>query len=183
MAIVIDEFQVPIGSDEIIGTIEKYRDRRYGRPAFTLYHTIEHGTSGYTRWTDDYISAGMVRIHLTPIEGGARIRVELHKIKDRVALEKYAQELREAIRQAYQPTGSTLEVLPTNRDRLSYRELEIANLLADGRTKQEIADKLMIQPNTVKTHTTHIADKLEIKSKGRYALILRQMGYGTGDRK
>jgi DNA-binding CsgD family transcriptional regulator len=52
---------------------------------------------------------------------------------------------------------------------ISEREKEVVNLLINGRSNREIADKLFISVNTVKTHIKNIYEKLEIKS--RYELI------------
>lgn len=52
---------------------------------------------------------------------------------------------------------------------ISEREKEVVNLLINGRSNKEIADKLFISVNTVKTHIKNIYEKLEINS--RYELI------------
>ena len=54
-----------------------------------------------------------------------------------------------------------------NRDTygLSDRELEILQLLADGLSNKEIADRLFISVQTVKTHIAHIFDKLGVKDR------------------
>lgn len=44
---------------------------------------------------------------------------------------------------------------------LTNREREILQLLVDGLTNREIAEKLFISPVTVKTHMRHIVDKLD----------------------
>jgi DNA-binding CsgD family transcriptional regulator len=44
-------------------------------------------------------------------------------------------------------------------DSLSRRELEVLQLIAAGRTNQEIADQLVISANTVASHVQHIFDK------------------------
>ena len=43
---------------------------------------------------------------------------------------------------------------------LSPREVEVARKVADGLTDDEIAEKLFISRNTVKTHISHIGDKI-----------------------
>ena len=43
---------------------------------------------------------------------------------------------------------------------LTARELEVLQLLAFGRSNKDIADELDLSPDTVKTHLTHIFDKL-----------------------
>jgi two-component system, NarL family, response regulator LiaR len=43
---------------------------------------------------------------------------------------------------------------------LTTRELEVLQALASGRTNKEIAEQLKLAPDTVKTHLTHIFEKL-----------------------
>ena len=58
---------------------------------------------------------------------------------------------------------------------LSEREFEVLQLMAEGLSNQDIADQLCISLNTVKTHTSHIYQKLEVKRRTQaiqYAKIL-----------
>ncbi|WP_287155659.1 response regulator transcription factor [Candidatus Solincola tengchongensis] len=48
---------------------------------------------------------------------------------------------------------------------LSERELEILQLLGDGLSNKEISDRLFISIQTVKTHITHIFEKLGVKDR------------------
>ncbi|MCW3846319.1 helix-turn-helix transcriptional regulator [Sphingomonas sp. LB-2] len=48
---------------------------------------------------------------------------------------------------------------------LSPRECEILELLASGRTNQQMAEALHISPNTVKTHLARIYEKLEVERR------------------
>jgi DNA-binding NarL/FixJ family response regulator len=48
---------------------------------------------------------------------------------------------------------------------LSPRECEILELLASGASNKEIARKLSISPNTVKTHAARIYEKLEVEKR------------------
>jgi len=50
-------------------------------------------------------------------------------------------------------------------DRVSERELEVLHLIAAGLSNREIADKLFISLNTVKTHTKNINSKLDVNSR------------------
>ncbi|RPH40164.1 MAG: LuxR family transcriptional regulator [Burkholderiales bacterium] len=56
--------------------------------------------------------------------------------------------------------------------RLTRREIEVIELVADGFTKDEIAEELFISPCTVKNHTKNILDKYNcnrlIKAVGVY---------------
>lgn len=62
--------------------------------------------------------------------------------------------------------------LPPNAVKLTARELEIINLLAEGLTNKEIAQRLSIEPQTVKNHVHNILDKLQLPNRleaGEYA--------------
>ena len=59
---------------------------------------------------------------------------------------------------------------------ISAREYEILELLVDGHSNREIADRLFVSPNTVKTHLAHIYEKLGVSRRGqavRKAQLLR----------
>jgi DNA-binding NarL/FixJ family response regulator len=48
---------------------------------------------------------------------------------------------------------------------LSDRELEVLDCMADGLTTQQMAGRLFISENTVKTHIRHIFEKLEVSNR------------------
>jgi len=56
-------------------------------------------------------------------------------------------------------------------ERLTKRETEILQLVADGLVTPEIAKKLTIAPETVKTHMHHILAKLEARSRAHAVTI------------
>ncbi|RZJ48668.1 MAG: response regulator transcription factor, partial [Flavobacterium sp.] len=48
---------------------------------------------------------------------------------------------------------------------LSDREIEVLELMANGLSNQEIADKLFISLNTIKTHISRIFEKMDVKRR------------------
>lgn len=48
---------------------------------------------------------------------------------------------------------------------LSDRELEVLHCMVDGLTTQQIASRLFISDNTVKTHVRHIFEKLDVSNR------------------
>lgn len=48
---------------------------------------------------------------------------------------------------------------------LSRRELEVLELMATGLSNQEIAAKLFVSLNTIKTHTSKVFEKLDVKRR------------------
>ncbi len=48
---------------------------------------------------------------------------------------------------------------------LSTRELEVLQLMAAGKSNQEIADNLFVSVNTIKTHSSRLFEKMEVKRR------------------
>jgi two-component system, NarL family, response regulator LiaR len=48
---------------------------------------------------------------------------------------------------------------------LSQRELEVLRLMAEGLSNQEIADRLFVSLNTIKTHCSRIFEKLDARRR------------------
>jgi DNA-binding NarL/FixJ family response regulator len=59
---------------------------------------------------------------------------------------------------------------------LSDRELEVLHCLVDGLTTMQIASRLFISENTVKTHVRHIFEKLEVSNRAEAVGKSMQMG-------
>ena len=48
---------------------------------------------------------------------------------------------------------------------ISKRELEVLQLMADGLSNQEIAEKLFVSLNTIKTHSSKVFEKMDVKRR------------------
>lgn len=48
---------------------------------------------------------------------------------------------------------------------ISNRELEVLQLMAEGLSNQEIAEKLFVSLNTIKTHSSNLFIKLDVKRR------------------
>jgi DNA-binding NarL/FixJ family response regulator len=59
---------------------------------------------------------------------------------------------------------------------ISDRELEVLELFAAGRSNKEIARRLDVSPNTVKTHVTKLFGKLEVRRRTEAILRARELG-------
>ena len=59
---------------------------------------------------------------------------------------------------------------------ITRRELEILALIAQGMSNREIADKLFVSENTVKTHSSRLFDKLSAKRRTQAVQIGKEMG-------
>lgn len=70
--------------------------------------------------------------------------------------------------------GSHVGRMDTLLDPLSHRELEILCLIAEGRSNQEIADRLVLSLHTVKKHISNIFDKMGVTSRTQALALARQ---------
>ncbi|MER0440232.1 LuxR C-terminal-related transcriptional regulator [Emticicia sp. W12TSBA100-4] len=48
---------------------------------------------------------------------------------------------------------------------ISKRELEVLQLMADGLSNQEIAERLFVSLNTIKTHSSKVFEKMDVKRR------------------
>jgi two-component system, NarL family, response regulator LiaR len=60
--------------------------------------------------------------------------------------------------------------------RITPRELEILNLIAQGMSNREIADRLFVSENTVKTHSSRVFDKLGAKRRTQAVQLGKEFG-------
>lgn len=58
---------------------------------------------------------------------------------------------------------------------ISPRELEVLELLAQGLANKEIAARLFVSPNTVKTHIARLYQKLEVSRRTQAILAARKL--------
>lgn len=54
---------------------------------------------------------------------------------------------------------------PKDANALSRRELEVLQLLSEGRSTAEVAEELILSVNTVRNHITHLMAKLGVRSR------------------
>jgi DNA-binding NarL/FixJ family response regulator len=59
---------------------------------------------------------------------------------------------------------------------ISDRELEVLTLLAAGQSNKEIAQRLAVSPNTVKTHVASLFAKLDVKRRTAAIGRARELG-------
>jgi DNA-binding NarL/FixJ family response regulator len=75
-----------------------------------------------------------------------------------------------AMRDDTRPSSAPRDAPPPAADGLlTARELEVAALIARGKTSKEIADELVITERTADTHAAHIRDKLGLRSRAEIA--------------
>jgi DNA-binding NarL/FixJ family response regulator len=71
--------------------------------------------------------------------------------------------------------------LPKELDDLSEREREVFRLIARGLSNGEIAQELYISETTVKTHITHILQKLDLRDRVQAVVLAYQTGIFEAD--
>ncbi len=83
----------------------------------------------------------------------------------------------QAARQPAAPAQQTSErILPNLPEPLSPRELEVLNLLVEGLSNQQIADRLIISLATAKTHVRNILNKLAVDDRTQAAVQAMRRG-------
>jgi two-component system, NarL family, response regulator LiaR len=60
--------------------------------------------------------------------------------------------------------------------RITRRELEILELIAQGLSNREIAEKLFVSENTVKTHSSRVFDKLGARRRTQAVQLGKEFG-------
>ncbi|MBW4501702.1 MAG: response regulator transcription factor [Scytonema hyalinum WJT4-NPBG1] len=63
-----------------------------------------------------------------------------------------------------------------NAANLSQRELEVLRLMVEGLSNPEIAEKLYLSPNTIKTHVRGIMNKLSVDDRVQAAVVALRSG-------
>lgn len=72
--------------------------------------------------------------------------------------------------------GEAPDEVILQRHGLSKREWEVLSLLSEGFSNQEIADKLFVSLNTVKTHVSNLYLKLDVKRRTQAVEIGKKWG-------
>ena len=70
---------------------------------------------------------------------------------------------------------------PKELDELTVREQEVLRLIAGGLSNTEIGQELFISDTTVKTHVTHILQKLDLRDRVQLVVFAYQTGLFEAD--
>lgn len=76
------------------------------------------------------------------------------------------------------PAGTPFVLNETRMQELAItkRELEILGLIAHGLSNREIAERLFVSENTVKTHSSRLFDKLRAKRRTQAVQLGKELG-------
>jgi two-component system, NarL family, response regulator LiaR len=66
--------------------------------------------------------------------------------------------------------------LPPSADPLTEREVEVLKLVAQGLSNQDIAQRLVVSERTVRSHVSHILEKLHLANRTQAALYALRQG-------
>jgi DNA-binding CsgD family transcriptional regulator len=100
------------------------------------------------------IYAGSIAVIFTGLGIWLAIKLITPKVKT-VIIEK----------QVFSNADFVLNEAELNRLRLSTRELEVLQLMANGLSNRQIAERLFVSLNTIKTHTSNLFLKLEVERR------------------
>ncbi|HVS97280.1 MAG TPA: response regulator transcription factor [Puia sp.] len=79
------------------------------------------------------------------------------------------------VRPASEAPGQEIDEKELARLGLSGREQEVLQLMAEGLSNQEIADRLFLSLNTVKTHCSRIFDKLDVRRRTQAIEVAKRL--------
>ena len=134
--------------------IEFIKDARAMHPELRVLVMSMHDESLYV---DRVLRAGG-RGYIRKQEGGDRLIEAMRRV------------LRGEIAVSEKMTGRLLETFSGRKtmdsplEGLSDRELEVFQLIGQGKTMKQIADELHLSPKTIEVHRSHIREKLKITS-------------------
>ena len=111
------------------------------------------------------IYAGAIAVVFTGLGIWLAIKLIKPKVKT-VVIEK----------QVFASAAFVLNETELNRLRLSTRELEVLQLIADGLSNQQIAERLFVSLNTIKTHTSNLFLKMEVERRTQAIEMAKRLG-------
>ena len=80
------------------------------------------------------------------------------------------------VREVPAPQFFTLNETRLRELGITRRELEILELIANGLSNREIAEKLFVSENTVKTHSSRLFDKLSARRRTQAVQLGKEFG-------
>jgi DNA-binding CsgD family transcriptional regulator len=115
------------------------------------------------------IYGGLTAVTFTVL--GIWLGLKLTATKERVVVKEVPVPAREPAEEPFVPDQRNREHLG-----ITPREFEILELIAQGMSNREIAGKLYVSENTVKTHSSRVFDKLGAKRRTQAVQLGKQFG-------
>ena len=101
---------------------------------------------------------------------GIWLGLKLTRVKETVVETVVVREVPVPVSEAFVLNQSKLDELA-----ITPRELEILELISRGMSNREIAEKLFVSENTVKTHSSHLFNKLSAKRRTQAVQIGKEL--------
>ncbi len=120
------------------------------------YLVIEHSVEIY---------GGLVALVFAAL--GIRLGLSLTRPKETIVVREVA---------VPAPSTFVLNVERLEALGITRRELQILELIADGLSNREIAERIFVSENTVKTHSSRLFDKLSARRRTQAVQIGKQLG-------
>ncbi|MFZ2446777.1 MAG: LuxR C-terminal-related transcriptional regulator [Syntrophobacteraceae bacterium] len=141
-----------------------------GQPCVIERERSERLPSGLPRW-------GEIRAYPIPDRDGATelvVTIGFDITEKKLAASK-RQSLIARLQKRIERLSRARSAAPASSEanpfRLTSRELQVLNLVAQGLSNNETADILSLSPHTVKSHLTHIFDKLGVNDRTEAAIL------------
>lgn len=109
------------------------------------------------------IYAGAIAIIFTAL--GIWLALRLSKPKIQTVIVEKEVIVEKMVPRAGQSGEFVINQAALDRSGISARELEVLQLIAAGHSNQEIADRLFVSLNTIKTHSSNLFFKLDVKRR------------------
>lgn len=104
----------------------------------------------------------------------AGIWLGLKIVKPKVVVERVAVEVPVEVRVPAAPF--VLNQAKVDELAVTPRELEVLGLIAEGLSTKEMAERLFVSENTIKTHTSRVFDKLGVNRRTQAVQAGKQLG-------
>lgn len=160
-----------IGLPKLDG-IEATKTIKLALPTKVILFTSHDGDldifAGLSAGADAYCLKGL---------SGKQLNIAIRSVMDgAVWLDpRIARQVRQAVSRQM-PSASPVGVSVVDQFGLSEREHEVLTALVDGLSNQQIAERLFLSPETVKTHMRHLMAKLRVSDRTQAALKAVRQG-------
>lgn len=143
-----------------------------------VLETFAHEAQGHTQQTRTALQKiGSTNLIDDANSTSSTIIKALQQLRDVTSQEKdLLAVLRQQSKRHTQSSKGAQQISSSLDKLLSDRELEILRALATGTTNQEIADQLVIAPNTVKRHVRSILTKLDVNNRTKAVVQAQELG-------
>ncbi|HEU4717593.1 MAG TPA: response regulator transcription factor [Bacteroidia bacterium] len=112
------------------------------------------------------IYAGLIAVSFTVIGAWAGWKITRKKPEKEIVIEKEIVVVeKEVIVEKEVPAPFSPDPQAAEKLGISQREMEVLHLMAEGLSNQEIAGKLFVSLNTVKTHLSNLFQKLDVSRR------------------